>query len=95
MAKKLFENDLSENYKGYIYSGYYNKKILHHSDIDYDDIIITNRKTKLMFSWFLLDDLTAVPTGYMWIKLDNSHRKIDNTITNKCLNKIQAILGVK
>jgi hypothetical protein len=95
MAKKLFENDLSKYYKGYIYSGYYNKKILHHSDIDYDDIIITNRRTRLMFSWFLLDDLAVVSTGYMWIKLDSSNRKIDNTITNKCLNKIQTILGVK
>ncbi len=98
MANKLFNSTLENNYKRYVYSGYYTKDILHIDWDRYDDFDnplrnIEHRKTRVVYSWFLLDVLPTPPNGYMWIALHGSNRKINHTLTNKCLNAIKSLLG--
>lgn len=97
MANKLFNSKLENNYKGYVYSGYYTKDILHIDWDSYDELDnplrnIEHRKTRVVYSWFLLDTLLTPPNGYMWIALNGSNRKINHTLTNKCLKKIKEFL---
>ena len=93
VATKILGSKFEKEYNGLIYFGYYDKKT---KRIDYENDCkpyIEHRKTKIIFTWFLLTKSIVIPKGFMWIKLDKCNRKIKHTLVNKCLSKIKDVLG--
>lgn len=87
LANNIFDEDISNEYKGYIFSDNYKiKKRYINEKWDYAYKVC---RAKAMFSLFMLENHISAPKGYMWIKLEQANRYIKNTYQNKCLNYVK------
>ena len=93
LANDIFGEDVSQGYKGYVYTGNYKiKKRYIDENLEYSQKIC---RAKAMFSLFVLDNQITAPSGFMWIKINQVNRYIRQTYQNKCLNYVKIALGVK
>ena len=87
LANNIFGEDITDGYKGYIYTDNYKiKKRYIDEKWDYAYKVC---RAKAMFSLFVLDSQISAPNGYMWIKLEQANRYIKKTYQNKCLNYVK------
>ena len=91
LTSKLFNVNIDNCYKGNVYTTRF-VKIKKHRD-NYYKLSIEKSSAKILYSLYILDNIMDSPVGYKWIKLKTANRYINQTIDNKCLNKVKTILG--
>lgn len=91
IAKELFNEDLSNFYKGHILTDLDKQRYIYKScrAKNYDeDEIRKPQKVKHYFTVFVLESLKQIDNHY-WIKLSVAPRRLRNKSTNKCLKFIR------
>jgi len=83
ITNKIFNQDLSQYYKGYIFKDISQGYHIHPNRTGkYDK---TFYKTKYYFTLYLLNECLNLPDGYRWIKLSIAPRRLKSKSANKCL----------
>ena len=86
LANNIFNEDISNWYKGYIYTSNHKEKKKIVKDIENDEY--KNYRIKTMFTLFTVEECKPAPNGYIWLKLKQASRYIKKTYISKCLNNI-------
>lgn len=87
ISQKIFNQDLVQFYKGYIFKDISQGYLIHPNRTGkYDK---TFYKTKYFFTLYMLDNCLNLPNGYRWTKLSIAPRRLKSKSANKCLMYIK------
>ena len=87
IAVRIFGEEMQKFYKGLIYTDLY--KHYSYKFGRFGGKYVTFTKQKFYFTFFMLDDMFAIPKGFYWLKFSVATRRIKAKSCNKCLKYIQ------
>lgn len=94
-AKELFNEDLSNYFKGHVLTDLDKQRYVYKScrNKDYDEDDYSPKKVKHYFTLFVLDKTKSIDNHY-WLKLSVAPRRLRNKSANKCLKFIKEMCKI-